>query len=337
MTAAARRPLRWIIPSAIAILVIAVGGVAWAQLRPASPSAVATQFWQLLADGKAQQALALTTHQDLPNGLLLTDAVYGKADRGIGSVKAGSTTTHGDAASVDISFTDHGTPATARVELRKHGNGPLHPATWQVTNAPISTVTATVASGGQAKTLAVNGTALPVAGDGRVVIPALPGRYTFALGTSSKLLAAVPQKVVADAAPKPAAVTLKLAASPAASAQAVAAAQKMLAGCFTPAQGIAASCPMRQAIINMVPLTAEDGLLYKLGTAPKLALNPETMQVTSTANGTMLVSTIDHVWGNLPNSATFSVAFDVKISGDKLTVTPHGEGVSLVDYTGATA
>jgi len=338
MTEAARRPLRWIIPSAIAIFAIVVGGVAWAQLRPVSPAAVATQFWRFLADGKAQQALALSTMPDAPstpNGLLLTDVAYSEADRGIADVAAGATRTSGDTATVELGYTEHGTRRTTRVELRKDHTTWLRASTWKVTNPPITSVTATVAGQGHADSLSVDGNALPVRGDSSVVIPALPGTYSFALGSSTKLLAPVPQKVsVADG--KPAAVTLGLAASAALAPQAVAAADALIAGCFD-GQSIAASCPLRQALVNLVPLTAEDGLLYKLSPAPKLAFDPKTMRVTSTADGTMLVSTVDHVWGNLPNSAVFSVALDVIVDGDAVKLVPHDSGVSLVNYTGATA
>jgi len=336
MTEAARRPLRWIILSAIAILVIVVGAVAWGQLRPASPATVATQFWQLLADGKAQQALALTSTPTPQNGLLLTDTVYRDADRGIADVRAGAAQTTGATASVSVEFAQHGKPVTTQVKLRRVDGGPLHPAHWLVANPPLATVTTTIAAHGQANTLSVDGHALPVPGDGTLEIPALPGTYTFALGSTSKLLAPAPTTVAVPAGTTAASVRLALGASAQLGPQAVAAANTMLTGCFV-AQHIAATCPMRQAIINLIPLTAEDGMLYKLSPAPKLAFNPKTMQVTSTANGTMLVSTIDHVWGNLPNSAVFSVAFDVVVSGDTFKVVPHGTGVTLVNYTGATA
>jgi hypothetical protein len=338
MTEAARRPLRWIIPSAIAIFAIVVGGVAWAQLRPVSPASVAVRFWQFLADGKAQQALALSTTPDAPsapNGLLLTDAAYSAADRGIADVTPGATRTSGDTATVELGYTEHGARRTARVELRKDRTTWLQPSSWKVTNPPISSVTATVAGQGHANALSVDGNALPVHGDGTVVIPALPGTYGFALGSSTKLLAPVPQKVSVGEG-KPAAVTLGLAASAALGPAAVAAADKLITGCFV-GQGIAASCPLRQALVNLVPLTAEDGLLYRLSPAPKLAFDAKSMRVTSTSDGTMLVSTVDHVWGNLPNSAVFSVALDVVVDGDSVKLVPHDSGVALVNYTGATA
>lgn len=225
MTDASRRPLRWIVPSVIALVVVAVAGLAFLRLRPTPPASVATAFWNDLGEGRAQQALALTTTPAPANGLLLTDDVYAKADPGIGDVRASGFRASGSTASGTVSYTVRGKRQSARVELTKVGHGPLRPSTWRITNPPLATIHATVASDGSASGLSVNGKSLPLSGDGALVIPALPGTYTFRLASSTDLLASTPQTVSVGGGTADVALNLKLTPSPALAARAVAATQ----------------------------------------------------------------------------------------------------------------
>jgi len=332
MTDARRRhPLRWIVPLAIVVVLVAVGSVAFVRLRPAAPATVAANFWNDLAAGRAQQALSLTSTPAPANGLLLTDDVYAKADPGISDVTVGAFTTSGSTASGTVSYTQHGKHESAKVELAKVRNGVLQPSTWQITNAPLAAIHATVASDGSASGLAVNGTSLPLSGDGALIIPALPGTYTFQLASSTTLLQAAPQTVSVNGSA--ANVTLKLAPSAALGTQAVAATQAVLNGCFaTPA--LSASCPVADGIRSLFDLTADTGLTYHLTRAPKLTFDATTMRVTSSAtdradDGEVMASTLDPKWGQINNVSDFSLAFSVSVSNGKLAVAPVDGGINL--------
>lgn len=332
MTEAARRrpqrALRWIVPSAIAVLVVAIGAVAFVNLRPQAPATVATAFWNDLAGGHAQRAMALTSTPTPPNGLLLTDDVYAKADPGITNVAAGGFTTTGNEASGTVTYSLRGKPQSAHVQLAKVRHGLLQPATWQITNAPLTPIHATVASDGSATSLSVNGRALPLPGDGTLVIPALPGTYTFSLASSTKLLDPLPQKVaVAGGAAQ---VTLKLAPSAELGPQAIVQTQSTLNGCFT-SPALTASCPVADGIRSLFDLTADTGIAYKLTRAPKLAFDAGTMKVTSVAggDGEVMASANDPKWGPINNVSDFSLVFDVSVSHGKLAVSPDQGGINL--------
>ncbi|MFC4244048.1 hypothetical protein ACFOYW_11745 [Gryllotalpicola reticulitermitis] len=331
MTEASRRSLRWIIPSAIALIVVAVGTVGFINLKPEAPAKVATDFWNDLAAGKAQQALSLTSTPAPANGLLLTDDVYEKADRGIAGVTAHGFSTAGGAASGTIDYTLHGKQQSAQVKLTKVRHGLLQPSTWQITNAPLAAVHATVSSDGSANALSVNGTSLPLPGDGTLVIPALPGTYSFSLGSSTKLLTSQPQSVAVTGST--ANVTLKLNPSAQLGQQAIAQTESTLNGCFSnPA--LTASCPVTDGIRSLFDLTADTGLTYHLTRAPKLSFDATTMQVTSNPDvraddGEVMASTLDPKWGQINNVSDFSLAFDVTVKSGKLTVTPDQGGINL--------
>ncbi|GAA4162667.1 hypothetical protein GCM10022286_21920 [Gryllotalpicola daejeonensis] len=328
-TAARRRRAPWVIAIVAAVVVlVAAGAVGWAQLQqPAAPAQTATRFWQLLADGKAEEALALTDTPagSVPNGLLLTDAVYGKADRGIAHVEAGSFRRAGDQASGTITYSQHGTQRTSRVELALVHRGLLAKPTWQITNAPIAKVDVTVASGGHADKLSVDGRSLPLpGGDGKLAIPALPGTYTFAAGDSTGLFSPVPKQVAVAGAN--AAVTLGVAPSSALGTQAVAQATKLVNGCF--ASHTLSGCPLADGIRNIFNLTAEPSVSYALTRQPALAFDAKAMQVKSTRDGQITTTQTDTRNGTFSNTADFSVALDVTVSGGKVALAPHDGGVA---------
>ena len=332
MPADTRRRTPWIITAIALVLVLAAGVVAWVQLeRPADPAQTATRFWQLLADGKAQDALALTSTPagSVPNGLLLTDSVYATADRGIGDVEAHSFTQHGDAASGTISYTQHGTRRTARVALALvRGGFPSRPK-WQITDAPIARVTVTVASGGHADALSVDGTSLPLpGGDGTIAVPALPGTYTFALGDASGYFTPAPKKVAVTGAAKK--VTLGLNPSAKLAKDAVAQAQTMLNGCFAEPT-LAPDCALADGIRNLFNLTAEQSVTYQLTTAPKLAFDAKALRVVSTSDGEITTTQSDAINAPFHNNAQFSLALDVAVTGGKVTLTPHDGGLMNAD------
>ena len=326
-----RRRAPWII-AAIALVLVVVGALGWVQSqRPADPAQTATRFWQLLADGKAQDALALssTPADSVPNGLLLSDDVYGKADRGIAHVKAGHFARRGDEASGIVSYSQHGARHTADVKLALVRAGfPSRPA-WQITNAPLARVSVTVASGSHADALSVDGTSLPLpGGDGTVTVPALPGSYDFALGDSSGLFSPVPQKVAVDGAT--ASVTLGMSPSKKLGDQAVAQATSMLNGCFSQLT-LADGCPLADGIRNIFNLTAEPSVTYALTRVPQLAFDGKSMQVTSSADGEITTTQTDARNGTFHTTAGFSLALDVTVSGGKIALAPHDGGVSNTD------
>jgi hypothetical protein len=327
-----RRRAPWIITGAALVVVIAAAVVGWVQLqRPADPAATATQFWQLLADGRAQDALALTSTpaDSVPNGLLLSDAVYGKADRGIAHVEAHSFTRRGDEASGTISYTQHGTPHSSQLKLALMHHGFLARPSWQITNAPLARVDVTVASGGQADSLSVDGKSLPLpGGDGDLAIPALPGTYTFALGASGGLFSPVPQKVPVTGAN--AAVTLGLKPSAKLGEQAVAGAQSMLSGCFAQPT-LATDCPLADGIRNVFNLEAETTVTYALTRAPQLAFDASAMQVRSTADGEITTTQSDAINAPFHNNADFSLALDVAVKDGKVVLTPDQGGIQNTD------
>ncbi|HEY0249824.1 MAG TPA: hypothetical protein VGC45_16350 [Gryllotalpicola sp.] len=335
MTDAARRsPARWIVLAVIAAIVVAAAGVFAVQaLRPGeSPADAATRYWTLLAQGKAQEALALTDTPAPSNGLLLTDAIYGKADRGIAHVTAGAFTEHGDTASGTVDYTVHGAPRTARLALKRIDHGALRPASWQLTDAPLATIHATVSGQGHATSLSVDGTALPLPdGDGTIAIPALPGSYTLGLGSDTELLASSSTKVRVTTAPV--SVTLKLGPSAALAKQAIARAQTTVNGCFA-SPDLAADCPLAQGVRNLFNLTAEETVTYHLDQAPQLRFDATRLRVVSTGNGQVTATPTDTTWGTFQNHARFALAFDVSLAGAGGTValTPYQGGVSLVEY-----
>lgn len=327
-----RRRTPWIVTAIVLVLVLAGAVVGWVQLqRPEDPAQTATRFWQLLADGKAQDALALTSTPaaSVPNGLLLTDRVYGKADRGIGDVEAHSFTRHGDAASGTVSYTEHGTPRTAHVELALVRGGFARRPAWQITDAPIARVTVTVASGGHADALSVDGTSLPLpGGDGTIVVPALPGTYTFALGAASGYFTPAPKRVAVSGSA--AQVTLGLNPSAKLGTDAVAKAQAMLNGCFAQPT-LAPDCALADGIRNLFNLTAEQSVTYALTTAPKLAFDAKSMRVVSTSDGEITTTQSDAINAPFHNNAQFSLALDVAVTGGKLALTPHDGGLLNAD------
>lgn len=318
-------------PTVIVLVVLVIAGIFGARYlsaKPDDPKTVATHFWQLLAQGKAQEALALTSTRSAPNGLLLTDAVYGKADRGIADVKAQSESQHGNEASVTIAYTLHGKPQTAAVDLVAVHSGFLLPPTWQISNAPLSKISATVAANGNADSLSVDGTALPVSGDGSIAIPALPGVYTFALGDSRGLFTPAPQKV--SVAGAPVAVKLGLTPAPKLGTQAVAQATAMVNGCFTKPT-LAANCALAPGIRGIFDLIAEQSVTYQLTRAPKLAFDAKAMRVVSTSDGEIVATGSDPNLGTFHNTAQVSFAIDVAVQDGKLTLTPHDGGVNNTD------
>jgi len=327
--AARRRRAPWVIVAiAVVVALIAAAVVAWTQVqRPAPPAQTATRFWQLLADGKAQDALALTSTpaSDVPNGLLLSDAVYAKADRGLAGISAHGFARSGDTASGTVDYTQHGTARTAHVELALVHSGFLAKPTWQITNAPIAKVAVTVASGGHADALSVQGTSLPLPdGDGQVAVPALPGTYTFQLGDSSGLFSPVPQKVAVTGTA--AAVTLGMTPSSRLGQQAVTQATSLVSGCFAKAD--LSGCALADGIRNIFDLTAESTVTYQLTRAPKLAFDPKTMRVSSTSDGEIVATGSDPSLGQFRNTAQVSFALDVSVTGGKIALSPHDGGVS---------
>jgi hypothetical protein len=324
-----RRRAPWVVAAiAVAVAVVAAAVIGWAQLqRPADPAQTATRFWRLLADGKAQEALALTSTaaDSVPNGLLLGDAVYGKADRGIAQVEARSFRRTGDEASGTIAYTQHGTRRTARVELALVRRGFLTAPSWQITNAPLARVDVTVASDGQADALSVNGSSLPLpSGDGKLAVPALPGSYTFALGDTSGLFGPVPRTVAVTGAT--AAVTLGMKPTSKLGEQSVAQATKTVSGCF--AQPSLSGCPIADGVRNVFNLTAETSVTYRLTRAPRFSFDATTMRVTSSADGEVVATGSDPNLGQFQNTAQVSFAFDVAVTGGKIALTPHDGGVS---------
>ncbi|AYG03594.1 hypothetical protein [Gryllotalpicola protaetiae] len=330
MPAADRRRRRapFIIAGAALVVVIVAAVVGWAQLqRPTAPAQTATRFWQLLADGKAQDALALssTPADSVPNGLLLGNAVYGKADRGIANVSAGTFVRHGNAASGTVAYTQHGAKHTATVDLALVHSGFLTRPAWQITNAPIARVDVTVASGNQADSLSVDGISLPLpGGDGVVAVPALPGTYSFALGASSGLFSPAPQKVSVTGAT--AAVTLGVTPSSKLSQQSVADATTLLNGCFTQPT-LADGCSLADGIRNLFNLTAEQSVTYQLTRAPQLAFDAKAMQVKSTADGEITSLQSDAVNTPFHTVAQFSLTLDVAVKSGKITLTPYQGGL----------
>jgi hypothetical protein len=327
-----RRRMPWVITAIALVVVLAAGVVGWLQLqRPDDPAQTAARFWQLLADGEAQEALALTSTpaDSVPNGLLLSDAVYAKADRGIAQIRAGHFTRRDDEASGTVSYRQHGAQKTAEVKLALvRGGFPSRP-TWQITNAPLARVDVTVASGSQADSLSVDGASLPLpSGDGRLTVPALPGTYDFALGDASGLFSPVPQKVAVTAAT--AAVTLGVTPSDKLGTQAVAQATSMLNGCFSQPT-LAADCPLADGIRNIFNLTAEPSVTYQLTRAPQLAFDAKAMRVASTGDGQITTTQTDARNGTFSNTADFSLALDVSVRGGKVALAPEDGGVSNTD------
>lgn len=323
-----RRRTPIVITGAALVVAIVAAVIGWAQLqRPTAPAETATKFWQLLADGNAQDALALTSTpaDSVPNGLLLGNAVYGKADRGIAHISAGSFAQNGDRASGTIAYTLHGTKHTADVDLTLVHNGFFARPAWQITNAPIARVSVTVASDNQADSLAVDGTSLPLpGGDGVLAVPALPGTYTFALGASSGLFSSAPQKVAVTGAT--AAVTLGVKPTDKLGEQSVAAATALVNGCFAQ-PALTSDCPLAQGIRNVFNLMAETTVSYQLTRAPQLAFDATTMQVKSTADGEITTTQSDAVNAPFHNVAQISVLLDVAVKGGKITLTPDQGGV----------
>ena len=323
-----RRRAPFIITGAALVVVIAAAVIGWAQLqRPTDPAQTATKFWQLLADGNAQDALALTSTPagSVPNGLLLGNAVYGKADRGIAHVTAGTFTRSGDNASGTIGYSQHGTNRTATVDLALVHNGFFSRPSWQITNAPIARVNVTVASDNQADSLSVNGTSLPLpGGDGVLAVPALPGTFTFALGASSGLFSPAPQKVAVTGAT--AAVTLGVTPSSKLSQQSVADATALLNGCFTQPT-LADGCSLAGGIRNLFDLTAEQSVTYQLTRVPQLAFDAKAMQVKSTADGQITSLQSDAVNTPFHTTADFSLTLDVAVKSGKIALTPYQGGL----------
>jgi hypothetical protein len=317
---------------AVVVVAAAVAAVGWVRLqRPPAPAQTATQFWQLLADGHAQDALALTTTpaDSVPNGLLLSDAVYGKADRGIAHITAGRFTQHDDTASGTVSYTQHGTVHTAKVDLQLVRGGYFAKPAWQITNAPIARVDVTVASDKQADSLAVEGKALPLpGGDGTLAVPALPGTYGFALGVSSGLFAPVPQQVAVTGTT--AAVTLGVKPSDKLGQQAVAAATALVNGCFAQ-PSLAPGCSLAQGIRNVFNLQAETTVSYQLTRAPQLAFDAQAMQVKSTSDGEITTTQSDAINAPFHNVADVSFALDVAVTNGKIVLTPDEGGVFNTD------
>jgi hypothetical protein len=327
MPDAPRRRARWVAPTVIALVVIVIAGVFGARYlsaQPDEPKTVATHFWRLLAQGKAEEALALTSTPPAPNGLLLTDAVYGKADRGIADVEARQVMKHGDEASVTIAYTLHDKPQTAQVDLVAVHRGFLLPPSWQITNAPLAKISATVATNGNADALSVNGSALPVPGDGTIAIPALPGAYEFALADSHGLFSPEPQTVTVAGAPV--AVKLGLAPTSKLGTQAVAQATAMVNGCFTKPT-LTADCPIAPGIRGIFDLIAEQSVTYRLTRAPKLAFDAKAMRVSSTSDGEIVATGSDPNLGTFRNTAQVSFTLDVTVKDGKLVLTPYDGGV----------
>jgi hypothetical protein len=327
-----RRRAPWVVIAGALVVVVAAALVGWVQLqRPGDPEQTATRFWQLLADGKAQEALALTPTPaaSVPNGLLLSDAMYGRADRGIAGVRAHSFVRRGDEASGTVAYTQHGRKRSAHVELALARQGLTSRPSWQVTNPPLARIEVTAASGGHADALAVDGKSLPLpGGDGRIAVPALPGSYTFALGDSSGLFTPVPQKV--DVTGAAAAVTLGLSPSSRLGTQAVAQAQQLLNGCFAQPT-LAPDCALATGIRNIFDLTAEPSVTYALTRAPQLAFDGKTMKVASTADGEITTTQSDPRNGYFHNVAQFSLVLDVAVRGGRITLTPEQGGVHNTD------
>ncbi|WP_022881859.1 hypothetical protein [Gryllotalpicola ginsengisoli] len=332
-----RRSSRWVLLGVGLVLVlVAAALVAWQHVRTeASPAQVATEYWQDLADGKAQEALALT---DLPaqnNALLLTDKVYAMADRRIADVTGKGAMQDGDTATATVSVKLNGEPTTVRMSLEREQHGFFSPQTWHLTDVKLATLQVTVSGSGHADALSVDGVTLPLPqGDGTLSIPALPGVYSIALHSSSALFTAAPQKVAAFDTAATQKVSLTLAPSAQLKQQAVSAASKLLSGCFTQPT-LASGCTLTQGIRNLFNLTAEDSVTYQLTVAPKLAFRQSgsTMEVVSTSPGTIVATPTDALWGTFTNTAQFSAAFDVAVDGDKVTVSPRQGGLTLVDYT----
>jgi hypothetical protein len=333
----ARRPARRIALAVIAaVVLIAAGLFAAERLRPSEgPADVAARYWHLLAQGHAQEALALTNLATPPNPLLLTDAVYEKADRGIAHIRTGAVHEQGARASVTVDFTQHGTKARSSLELARTAGGPLHPGEWRITNARLATVKVTIAAGGHARSLAVEGRSLPLpGGDGSLSIPALPGTYRFSLASDTKLLSPGSASVAVGSDPtRVYPVTLTLAPSAEFGSQAVERATALLNGCFAQ-PSLSPDCSLAQGIRNLFNLTAEDSVTYQLSRAPRLAFDAASRQVRSTADGTVTATPTDALWGTFQNHAEFSVTLDATLTPNgSVTVTPHQGGVSLVAYT----